>query len=190
MMGGKSGAFRGFSSSCSPYIHTIISSYSHNNNLRNVVMPSRHTKTHACESGRMFPKWTERVNQVRASLLNYTATHRKNPPSGYVRYFFHFAGNDRIGNIRAVERPAGHGLKSWALSVRELLEIPKLFTPLGRTCRKNEGVSAMTLEEKRKRKRDPEGWVWRYHGGAEGKKGSKPAVLVEDVKKYPTRSAA
>ena len=152
MMGGKSGAFRGFSSSCSPYIHTIISSYSHNNNLRNVVMPSRHTKTHACESGRMFPKWTERVNQVRAS--------------------------------------AGRGLQSCALSVRALLEIPKLFTPLGRTCWKNEGVSAMTLEEKRKRKRDPEDWVWRYHGGAEGKKGSKPAVLVEDVKKYPTRSAA
>jgi len=48
----------------------------------------------------------------------------------------------------------------------------------------------MTLEEKRKRKRDPEDWVWRYRGGAEGKKGSKPAVLVEDVKKYPTRSAA
>jgi hypothetical protein len=54
----------------------------------------------------------------------------------------------------------------------------------------DEGVSAMTLEEKRKRKRDPEDWVWRYHGGAEGKKGSKPAVSIEDVKKYPTRSAA
>ena len=76
MMGGKSGAFRGFSSSCSPYIHTIISSHSHNNNLRNVPMPSRHTKTHACESGRMFPKWTERVNQephrgVGSNLAHY-----------------------------------------------------------------------------------------------------------------------
>jgi hypothetical protein len=110
MMGGKSGAFRGFSSSCSPYIHTIISSYSHNNNLRNVVMPSRHTKTHACESGRMFPKWTERVNQVSASPLELHGYSPEKPSFGIRALFlFHFAGNDRIGNIRAVEMPAGMG---------------------------------------------------------------------------------
>lgn len=44
--------------------------------------------------------------------------------------------------------------------------------------------------EKRKRKRGPEVWVWRCHGGADGKKGTKPAVLVGDVKRYPTRSSA
>src|SRR6185437_11914712 len=44
--------------------------------------------------------------------------------------------------------------------------------------------------EKRKRKRGPEVWVWRYHEDACGRKGKKPAVVVGDVRQFPTKSEA
>jgi integrase len=44
--------------------------------------------------------------------------------------------------------------------------------------------------EKRKRKKGPEVWVWRYHADVRGRKGTKPAVIVGDVTKYPTKSEA
>jgi hypothetical protein len=44
--------------------------------------------------------------------------------------------------------------------------------------------------ERKKRRRGPEVWVWRYHEDAPSKKGSKPAVLVGDVKQYPTKADA
>ena len=44
--------------------------------------------------------------------------------------------------------------------------------------------------EKRKRKRGPEVWVWRYHEDVRGRKGTKPAVVVGDVRQYPTKSEA
>ncbi len=44
--------------------------------------------------------------------------------------------------------------------------------------------------EKRKRKQGPEVWVWRYHEDVPGRKGTKPAVVVGDVRQYPTKSEA
>ena len=44
--------------------------------------------------------------------------------------------------------------------------------------------------EKRKRKRGPEVWVWRYHADVSGSEGTKPAVVVGDVTRYPTKSEA
>ncbi len=44
--------------------------------------------------------------------------------------------------------------------------------------------------EKRKRKRGPEVWVWRYHADVSGSAGTKPAVVVGDVTRYPTKSEA
>src|SRR2546423_15666154 len=44
--------------------------------------------------------------------------------------------------------------------------------------------------EKRERKRGPEVWVWRYHADVRGGKGTKPAVVVGAVTKYPTKSEA
>ncbi|MHB8539875.1 MAG: tyrosine-type recombinase/integrase [Candidatus Acidiferrales bacterium] len=44
--------------------------------------------------------------------------------------------------------------------------------------------------EKRKRKRGPEVWVWRYHEDASGRKGAKPAIVVGDVRQFPTKSEA
>jgi hypothetical protein len=44
--------------------------------------------------------------------------------------------------------------------------------------------------EKRKRKRGPEVWVWRYHADVRGSAGTKPAIVVGDVTKYPTKSEA
>ena len=44
--------------------------------------------------------------------------------------------------------------------------------------------------EKRKRKRGPEVWVWRYHADVCGRVGTKPAVVVGDVRQYPTKSEA
>lgn len=44
--------------------------------------------------------------------------------------------------------------------------------------------------ERRKRKRGPEVWVWRYHGEGHRRKSSKPAIIVGDVRKYPTKSEA
>jgi len=41
--------------------------------------------------------------------------------------------------------------------------------------------------EKRERKRGPEVWVWRYHADANS---TKPAIVVGDVTKYPTKSEA
>jgi len=37
--------------------------------------------------------------------------------------------------------------------------------------------------EKRKRKRGPEVWVWRYHADVRGSAGTKPAIVVGDVSK-------
>jgi integrase len=44
--------------------------------------------------------------------------------------------------------------------------------------------------ERKKRKRGPEVWVWRYHESAPGKQSSKRAVFVGDVKQYPTKADA
>ncbi|HXY07216.1 MAG TPA: site-specific integrase [Terriglobales bacterium] len=44
--------------------------------------------------------------------------------------------------------------------------------------------------ERKKRKRGPEIWVWRYHESAPGRQGSKRAVFVGDVKQYPTKADA
>ena len=44
--------------------------------------------------------------------------------------------------------------------------------------------------ERKKRKRGPEVWVWRYHEGVPGRQGSKRAVFVGDVKQYPTKADA
>ena len=44
--------------------------------------------------------------------------------------------------------------------------------------------------ERKKRKRGPEVWVWRYHEGAPGRRSSKRAVFVGDVKQYPTKADA
>lgn len=44
--------------------------------------------------------------------------------------------------------------------------------------------------EKRKRKRGPEVWVWRYHEDVRGREGTKPAIVVGDVTQYPTKSEA
>jgi len=44
--------------------------------------------------------------------------------------------------------------------------------------------------ERKKRKRGPEVWVWRYHEGAPGRHSSKRAVFVGDVKQYPTKADA
>jgi len=44
--------------------------------------------------------------------------------------------------------------------------------------------------ERKKRRRGPEIWVWRYHEDAPGRKGSKRAVFVGDVKQYPTKTDA
>jgi integrase len=44
--------------------------------------------------------------------------------------------------------------------------------------------------ERKKRKRGPEVWVWRYHEGAHGRHSSKRAVFVGDVKHYPTKADA
>ena len=44
--------------------------------------------------------------------------------------------------------------------------------------------------ERKKRKRGPEVWVWRYHEGAPGRHSSKRSVFVGDVKQYPTKADA
>src|SRR2546430_9569017 len=44
--------------------------------------------------------------------------------------------------------------------------------------------------EKRERKRGAEVWVCRYHADGRGGKGTKPAVVVGNVTKYPTKSEA
>src|SRR5579862_4209936 len=44
--------------------------------------------------------------------------------------------------------------------------------------------------EKRKRRRGPEVWVWRYHANAQGQRTRKPAVVVGDIRRYPTKSEA
>ena len=44
--------------------------------------------------------------------------------------------------------------------------------------------------ERKKRKRGPEVWVWRYHDGVPGRLSSKRAVFVGDVKQYPTKADA